>query len=219
MHSWLLPKCKATVLLCAGLGHVGPFLRKAMDAPDAAAVENAVARLEALGALDGDEALTPLGEALAQLPMDPAVGKLLLYGAVFDCLEPVLSIAASLSYKSPFVSPLERRAEADEAKRRMAEGLRSDHWALLAAVRRWQGLHDAGRRREAHDWARANFLLPKALDMICDMRTQLAQVRPAVSEGSCKFGERVVIHMSHELPVARLSQVQASPPACVRRCC
>lgn len=94
-------------------------------------MQNAVEHLQAIDAFSPDETLTPLGEHLANLPLDPAVGKLLIMGAVFDCVEPVLSIAASLSYRSPFVMPLEKRGEADAARRRFAGGHRSDHWALL----------------------------------------------------------------------------------------
>lgn len=31
------------------------------------------------------------------------IGKLMLFGAIFRCLDPALTIAATLSYKSPFV--------------------------------------------------------------------------------------------------------------------
>jgi hypothetical protein len=31
--------------------------------------------------------------------------QMMLYGAIFGCLSPVLSVAAFLSYKSPFLSP------------------------------------------------------------------------------------------------------------------
>ena len=32
------------------------------------------------------------------------IGKLMLFGAIFRCLDPALTIAAMLSFKSPFVS-------------------------------------------------------------------------------------------------------------------
>ena len=41
-----------------------------------------------------EEALTPLGWHLASLPVDPKIGKMLLMGALFACIEPVLTIAA-----------------------------------------------------------------------------------------------------------------------------
>jgi HrpA-like RNA helicase len=57
-----------------------------------------------VGALDDAEELTALGHHLAALPVDVRVGKLLLLGASFGCLDPILTIAAALSYKSPFAA-------------------------------------------------------------------------------------------------------------------
>lgn len=61
-------------------------------------------RLRDLGALTPDEKLTPLGYHLASLPVDVRIGKLMLFGSIFRCLDPALTIAASLAFKSPFVS-------------------------------------------------------------------------------------------------------------------
>ena len=57
-------------------------------------------------ALDDKEDLTPLGYHLAKLPIDPYSGKMLLFGAMFSCLDPILTIAACLSYKDPFIVPM-----------------------------------------------------------------------------------------------------------------
>lgn len=59
-------------------------------------------------ALDKEQELTPLGVHLARLPVEPHIGKMILFGALFCCLDPVLTIAASLSFKDPFVIPLVR---------------------------------------------------------------------------------------------------------------
>ena len=57
-------------------------------------------------ALDAEENLTPLGYHLANLPVNPRVGKIILFGAIFSCLSPVLTIASSLGFKEPFIIPL-----------------------------------------------------------------------------------------------------------------
>lgn len=62
-------------------------------------------------ALDQRENLTALGFHLARLPVEPHIGKLILFGALLGCLDPVLTIAASLSFKDPFFIPLVGRAE------------------------------------------------------------------------------------------------------------
>lgn len=61
--------------------------------------------------MDKQEELTPLGVHLARLPVEPHIGKMILFGALFCCLDPVLTIAASLSFKDPFVIPLVRKTE------------------------------------------------------------------------------------------------------------
>lgn len=66
------------------------------------------------------EALTALGHHLAQLPLEPRLGKLLLLGAALGCLSPALTMAAVMSHRSPFSTPLERRDEADRARRALA---------------------------------------------------------------------------------------------------
>jgi HrpA-like RNA helicase len=57
---------------------------------------------------------------LAQLPVDPKVGKMLLMGAVFQCMGPALTIAAALAHRDPFVLPIDRKEDADEARRYFA---------------------------------------------------------------------------------------------------
>ena len=57
-------------------------------------------------ALDSDENLLPLGVHLARMPVDPHTGKMILFGAMFCCLDPILTVAASLSFKDAFVIPL-----------------------------------------------------------------------------------------------------------------
>jgi HrpA-like RNA helicase len=49
-----------------------------------------------------------LGHHLASLPVDPRIGKMILFGAIFSCLDPVLTIASTLGFKEPFVYPLVR---------------------------------------------------------------------------------------------------------------
>jgi ATP-dependent RNA helicase DHX29 len=53
---------------------------------------------------------------LSNLPVDVHIGKMLLFGAMFQCLDPILTIAASLSFKSPFIRPFGKEDEADKAR-------------------------------------------------------------------------------------------------------
>ena len=56
---------------------------------------------------------------MAYLPVEPRIGKMIIYGAIFRCLDPVLTIAAGLSYKDPFVTPFSCREQADQVANRL----------------------------------------------------------------------------------------------------
>lgn len=73
-----------------------------------------------------EERLTPLGSHLANLPVDIHIGKMILFGAIFRCLDPILTIAAMLSYKSPFTRPFGKEREADIARSRFEVGMYND---------------------------------------------------------------------------------------------
>ncbi|GAU44651.1 hypothetical protein TSUD_204320 [Trifolium subterraneum] len=115
--------------------------------------------LSMVGALEGDEELTPLGYHLAKLPVDVLIGKMMVYGAIFGCLSPILSVSAFLSYKSPFVYPKDERQNVERAKLTLLNDKQdgpgdgndidrqSDHLLMMIAYKRWgtilneMGLH------------------------------------------------------------------------------
>ena len=125
-------------------GGIGGFLAKALEPPKDDSVRSAIKTLKQIGALDEKENLTPLGQHLAVLPVDVRVGKMLLYGAVLGCLSPVLTIAAVLGGRAPFVAPLDKRDEADAAKKLFAED-QSDHLTSLNAFNAWIDAKSLGK--------------------------------------------------------------------------
>lgn len=151
------------------LGAIGSFLSKALQPPDHLAVQNAIELLKTIGALDDKEDLTPLGRHLCTLPVDPNIGKMLLMGSIFQCLTPALIIAAALAYRDPFVLPINKKEEADEAKRSFAGDSCSDHIALLKAFEGWKEAKRSGNER-SFCWE--NYLSPVTLQMMDDMRMQ-----------------------------------------------
>ena len=73
------------------------FLSKAIEIPDDANITSAMNTLRDIGALDAvTSKLTPLGYHLANLPVGAKLGKLLLYGCLFRCIEPILTVAVSI---------------------------------------------------------------------------------------------------------------------------
>ena len=91
-------------------------LSRALDPPVPINVQRAISMLVEVRALTTSEDITPLGRLLSKLPTDVHLGKFLLIATVFRCLDPALTIAATLNSKSPFVSPLGMEQEADRAK-------------------------------------------------------------------------------------------------------
>ncbi len=114
-------------VLILDIGHPMRFLASAVQPPDQRAVVQALRNLiemeavkvnEGTDKLEREFLLTPLGFHLASLPMDPKLGKMLISAAVLDCLDPLLTVAAALSSKSPFISPFGKQEDANRAKMR-----------------------------------------------------------------------------------------------------
>uniref|UniRef100_A0A2K6Q9J6 ATP-dependent DNA/RNA helicase DHX36 n=1 Tax=Rhinopithecus roxellana TaxID=61622 RepID=A0A2K6Q9J6_RHIRO len=120
------------------LGGIAYFLSRLMDPPSNEAVLLSIRHLMELNALDKQEELTPLGVHLARLPVEPHIGKMILFGALFCCLDPVLTIAASLSFKDPFVIPLGW----EEARRRGFRYEKDYCWEYFLSSNTLQMLHN-----------------------------------------------------------------------------
>lgn len=119
------------------LGGVKDFLQRAINPPDLRAIDIALGLLESIGAVNKAEELTPLGQHLALLPVDPCIAKMMIMGAIFGCLDPILTIAAGISNKDPFTVSIEKRDQANAARRRFAGSTLSDHIAIHNAFRVW----------------------------------------------------------------------------------
>ncbi len=91
-------------------------LSRALDPPLGINVQRAVSALVEVRALTSTEDITPMGRLLSQLPTDVHLGKFLLIATLFRCLDPALTVAATLNSKSPFLTPLGLEAEAEKAK-------------------------------------------------------------------------------------------------------
>jgi ATP-dependent RNA helicase DHX29 len=97
-------------------------LSRALDPPSSINIQRAIAALVEVKALTSSEEITPMGRLLSKLPMDVHLGKFLLVAALFKCLDPALTIAATLNSKSPFITPFGFEGAAEAAKRAFAVG-------------------------------------------------------------------------------------------------
>ncbi len=155
------------------------FLSRALSPPSKQSVEASMAILKEVGALDGAQ-LSPLGRLLAQLPLEPFVGKMIVYAAVLRCLSPVSVMAAATMCQSPFHRPPGREAQADKAKREFAvKG--SDHFALYKMYKAWL----TSRKWE---WCRQHFVDNQRMETIHKSAQDLeSTVRGLFGKGAVNF--------------------------------
>lgn len=113
------------------------------------------------------ETLTPLGQHLAKLPVDARVGKMLIFGTVFRCLDAVLTIAACLSAsKSCFGSSFNDPHLAKSAHASFAHP-DSDYFTLLAV---WDAFFQSKRRGNDRAFCKDKYLNHSGLLEIRDAR-------------------------------------------------
>ncbi len=119
-----------------------PFL----EPPAPKAVADGYQLLNELGAVTEERTLTPLGDQLAKLPIDPKVGRMLLAAKEENCLTEVLVIAAALSVPDPRMRPMERAGAADNAHRHFSDE-RSD---FLAYLKLWAFYQEAVEHKKSN---------------------------------------------------------------------
>ncbi|XP_034402258.1 ATP-dependent RNA helicase DHX29 [Cyclopterus lumpus] len=151
------------------------FLSRALDPPQPQSVSNAVNLLRKIGACHPEHhLLTPLGHHLAGLPVNVKIGKMLIYGAILGCLEPIATIAAAISEKSPFSTPMNRKEEANLAKAALALA-NSDHLTIYNAYLGWKNSRTDGQRAEM-SFCRKYFLNRTALMTIEGVKHELMKM-------------------------------------------
>ncbi|KAK9511664.1 hypothetical protein O3M35_000283 [Rhynocoris fuscipes] len=149
-------------------------IQQLIEPPKEDNLMGAITRLQNIGALDECKSLTPLGKHLASLPVDVRIGKLILSGAMFCALDSTLTMAACLSYKSPFVAPLNKKDEAAKRKKDFVTG-NSDHLTTLNAYRCWQ--RESLRSRQAgYNFANEHYLSHRTLSTLADIKAQLLEL-------------------------------------------
>jgi len=127
------------------LGAVADF--PFVDPPDSRQVADGLRLLTELGAISsgshgGPVRLTDTGRKLAELPVDPRLGRMILAAGPNGCTREVLIITAALAIQDPRERPSDAREAADVLHRRFAEP-GSD---FLALVTLWDYLRDQQRQ-------------------------------------------------------------------------
>jgi len=94
-----------------GLVEDFPFIER----PSGRAIADGYQLLNELGAVDDANELTPMGQELAKLPLDPRVGRMILEARERGALDEVLVIASALSVQDVRDRPMEAQQQADQA--------------------------------------------------------------------------------------------------------
>ncbi|KAF8642311.1 hypothetical protein AX16_009581 [Volvariella volvacea WC 439] len=155
---------------------VEEVLAATIEAPHHERVSAAIKSLQMVGALDNEKNLTSLGRVLLQLPVEVQVGRLVLYGSFFRCLDQALTLAAILTNRDPFVSPMHLKEEAAAKKVSWTpQEFRSDALATLQAYNAWWALQSSGEYVRANKFCMDNFLAKPTLLMIQKIKHHLLQ--------------------------------------------
>lgn len=114
------------------------------------------------------------------MPCDPRLGKMLIYGALLRCMDPILTIASSLSHgRSVFWTPQDRRQDFEVARKSLmgpSISSKSDHLAIVSAYNGWRAALGRGGRREASLFCEKYFLSEQSMDAIHIGRRQYADI-------------------------------------------
>jgi len=152
------------------------FLAQAIEPPPPAAVDASVLNLIALQALTEEEKLTALGRLLASLPVHPSLGKMIILGIIFRCLDPMIILGVAINERSPFVSPMDKRREAHLKHQQFLDGSSSDHYALVNAVRTMRRLTTKSGEYAARAFGMDNFIHIGAYRVIESTARQIEDV-------------------------------------------
>eukprot|EP00071_Canis_lupus_P044623 XP_022278180.1 putative ATP-dependent RNA helicase TDRD9 [Canis lupus familiaris] len=168
------------------MGEPRALLATALSPPSLSDIERTILLLKEVGALavsgqredenphDGE--LTFLGRVLAQLPVNQQLGKLIVLGHVFGCLDECLIIAAALSLKNFFAMPFRQHLDGYRNKVNFSGNSKSDCIALVEAFKTWQTCRQSGELRHPKDeldWGRLHYVQIKRIREVAELYEEL----------------------------------------------
>lgn len=146
-----------------------PFL----EAPPRKAIADGYALLGELGAVDDDNALTPIGQELSRLPLDPRVGRMILEARERESLAEVLVIASALSGQDVRDRPLEAAQAADEKHKKFDD----EKSEFMGYLKLWKWIEE-GRGVHGHAGSEAPVDTPKLSNRQQEQRLRDSFVSP-----------------------------------------
>ena len=149
-----------------------------IEAPQRRAMTDGYQLLAELGAVDDDNELTPIGNTLAKLPLDPRVGRMILEAKSRGALDEVLVIASALSVQDVRDRPMDKQAQADQAHAKFDD----EKSEFVGYLKLWKWLgdsrggHDAVHKltnRQHENLLRENFISMRRVREWRDIHSQL----------------------------------------------
>ncbi len=176
------------VLQLKAIGVKSPQHFAYISPPSTDAMRRAMQELLLLGALGGDDAhLTPFGQMMSRLPLEPMYSALLLHSAkcadgsfigsnsgsapVYKCVQEMLTTVSMLSADGIYIQPHSEQEKQIASKKHRALSVKAgDLPTLLHIYNSWV------RSRMAKDWALGNFISQRALQQAYNVRGQLSDI-------------------------------------------
>ena len=145
-----------------------------VDAPEKEAFTEAYETLIALGAIEKNKkGLTEIGNAMARLPLEPKIARMLLEADKYGCVKNVATIAAFLSVRNIFSRPKDKEGDADAAHYKFKHSHPSIVSDALTFLKVWRDYKDSGF---STGWCFENFLNHKSLREVSSIRDQLFRI-------------------------------------------
>jgi ATP-dependent helicase HrpA len=167
-----------------GLGDLSDF--PFLEAPDERMVRDGVKTLQELNALDEQKRLTTVGRKLAQLPVDPRLGRILLAASDENSLSEVSIIVSALSLQDPRERPADKQQAADQKHARFKD----ENSDFLSLLKLWDAFQEQKKHlsnSKLRKYCRDNFLSYLRLCEWADIHKQILQV--AKGDLSLRFNQ------------------------------
>jgi len=152
-----------------------------IEPPQKRAIVDGYQLLSELGAVDEANELTPIGQTLSRLPLDPRVGRMILEAQQRGALDEVMVIASALSVQDVRDRPMDKQTQADQAHAKFDD----EKSEFSGTLKLWKWLDDTkgghGKdhklsHRQYENLLRENFINVRRVREWRDIHTQLHTV-------------------------------------------
>ncbi|RKP19117.1 P-loop containing nucleoside triphosphate hydrolase protein [Rozella allomycis CSF55] len=155
-----------------------------MSPPSSEMLWRSLEFLFSLGAINEHGKLTkPLGEQLAELPVDPMLARTILASKDFYCSDDIATIVAMISVQNIFVNPSGSNSKVFDAVRRKFAVEEGDHLTYLNVFRAF------AQKKGSSKWCHENFLNAKALNRAVTIRNHIIKYmkRLDIPKNTCEI--------------------------------